>query len=190
MLTRVFLAGCAALLALPVLAGSPTKNTEIDFGPETLALVAATETLFDALEAEGMQAEDTPRLQLRSLGANPVAMVLPEAGRAALRDDLGPVADLTAYDITWYPGKKLAGSVDFVGTWKDGRNLVCGYVTWDMSDPRDPNLAAMTTSYLDTKNLVRLPDAAAHGELLRANCAFGALEPNLELVRPAPKHFP
>lgn len=163
-----------------------------EFGAETLSIVAATEALFDAIEAETPGLTDAPRLQLRLAGpetASPVA--LPLASEHALSEKHGPVADLTAYGLTWYPGDDaLAGTIDFVGTWGNGRNLVCGYVTWDMGDADAPQLASMTTAYLDTKILVGLPDQSQHAELLRANCAHGAIEPNLELVRPEPRHFP
>ena len=165
--------------------------SETEFGAETLSIVAATEALFDAIEAESAgPVTDTPRLQLRIVrpGAEPVS--LPAAGRGALRDDLGPVEHLTAYNITWYPTDTLSGTVDFLGSWDGGRNLVCGYVTWDMTNADTPVLAAMTTSYLDTASLLRLSPDIAHVELLRANCAFGDIEANLELLRPEPHHFP
>lgn len=162
-----------------------------EFGPETLSIAAATEALFDAMEAETAARPEQPRLELRlaTPGADPVA--LPLAGTQALSDQHGPVTNLTAYGLTWYPGDTtLAGSVDFVGTWGEGRNLVCGYVTWDMGDAETPVLASLTTSYLSTETLVHLPDQAQHAELLRANCAHGAIEPNFELVLPEQPHFP
>ncbi|MDJ1009313.1 MAG: hypothetical protein QNJ13_15970 [Paracoccaceae bacterium] len=171
------------LFGLPAAAGGLyTSADKVEFGPETLSLVRATEALFDAMEAESA-APGTPRLHLRALTGEAEPVGLPAAGQRALRSENGPVANLTAYQITWYPTDRLSGTVDFMGTWANGRNLVCGYATWDMTDPTAPQLAAMTTSYLDTRTLIRLPVDAAHAELLRANCAYGEIEPNLELAR-------
>lgn len=187
MFLRAFLVSLVIAMSGPATAGGVfTSPAEPEFGREMLTLVRATEALFDALEAEGAN-PDTPGLELRPARrtAEPASLEIAQAGRSALSAENGPVANLTAYRVTWYPTDRLSGSVDFVGTWGKGRNLVCGYVTWDMSDPTAPVLAAMTTSYLDTGTLVRLPADAAHAELLRANCAYGEIEPNLELVRPA-----
>ncbi len=182
MLFRPLSVLAACLFALP-LAAEPVAVDYPEFPRETAALVAATEALFDAIEAE--TPADKPALQLKGLGAiiEPVSMDLPETSRRALRADLGALENLTAYNITWYPTDHLTGAVDFVGTWGNGRNLVCGYITWDLSGTDTPELVAMTTSYLDTSTLIGLPTDAAHGELLRANCAYGQIEPNLELVR-------
>jgi len=179
----------ARLLAVLLLAAPPAAAEGLypsqtpEFGPETLSLVRATEKLFDSLEAESAQTAPNGRFQLRPVLRDAEPVALPAAGRHALSAENGPVADLTAYKVTWYPTDRLSGTVDFVGTWKNGRNIICGYVTWDMSDPVNPSLAAMTTSYLDTKALVRMADDTAHAELLRANCAYGEIEPNLELAR-------
>lgn len=180
-LTSMFLA-----LGLPAGAGSVVPFAEPEFGPETLSLVVATEALFDAIEAEsGTFDKRSPGLTLRPTAARaePVSFEIPRVGRNALRPDIGAVANLTGYQITWYPTETLSGTVDFVGTWNGGKNLVCGYLSWDMSNPAVPTLAAMTTSYLDTGALLGLSPDAAHAELLRANCAYGEIEPNLELVR-------
>jgi len=179
----------AVLLSALLLAGPPAAAEGLypsqmpEFGPETLSLVRATEELFESLEAESARSAPTERFQLRPVLRDAEPTGLPAAGRHALSAENGPVTNLIAYEITWYPTDRLSGTVDFVGTWKNGRNLVCGYVTWDMSDPARPTLATMTTSYLDTGTLLRLPADAAHAELLRANCAFGEIEPNLELAR-------
>ena len=52
-----------------------------------------------------------------------------------------------------------------------------------MTDPAAPALASLTTTYLDTGTLLGHSADAAHAELLRANCAFGEIEPNLDLAR-------
>ncbi len=181
-----------SLCAAPAVAGSAEVNAEPEFGLETFHLIQATEALFDALEQDASEPETPNRLQLRIKGpeAEPVAMALPDAGRMALREDLGPVENLTAYNVTWYPTDQLLGAVDFVGTWGDGKNLICGYATWDMSKADQPRLASMVTAYLDTGTLLELSADGAHAELIRANCAFGEIEPNLELVRPWVTHRP
>jgi len=187
---RAFVLSGLLLASNPAAAAGLHPETG-EFPLETLRLVAATEALFDRLESETANpARETPQIELRLARPDASPASLPAVGRRAVREDLGAIEHLTAYGLTWYPLETLSGTVDFVGSWDGGRNLVCGYVTWDMSDPEAPVLAAMTTSYLDTSVLVGLPDDLAHGELLRANCAHGSIEPNLELIRPDPRHFP
>lgn len=188
---RVIVMVLAVFLGTPALAGPQTPADRTAFGLETFHILQASETLFDALEAASSDGE-TPGLQLRLADpeAAPAAFDLPPAGQMAIRTDLGPVANLRGYDVTWYPTDRLLGSVDFVGTWNNGRNLICGYATWDMSDAGAPVLASVTTSYIDAGALAHLSQDATHAALLRANCAYGAVEPNLAFVKPWVTHHP
>ncbi|MEL7461474.1 MAG: hypothetical protein AAFX45_14835 [Pseudomonadota bacterium] len=182
---RVFVLVLAVVFGTPAVAGPQTPAERAEFGLETFHMLQATQTLFDALEAASADT-DKPGLQLRLAdpAAEPAALDLPPAGQMAIRTDLGPVANLRGYGVTWYPTDRLLGSVDFVGTWNNGRNLICGYATWDMSDSAAPVLASVTTSYIDAGALSLLTQEATHAALLRANCAYGAIEPNLDFVKP------
>ena len=90
----------------------------------------------------------------------------------------GAVDRLTGYRISWYPVDRFLGSVDFMGTWDGNRNLVCGYVTWDLSDPDAPVLEDVSASFVNVAELSRQDDEAIHAALLDANCAYGAIEAN------------
>lgn len=188
---RVCVLVLAVVFGTPAVSGPQTPAERAEFGLETFYMLQATETLFDALEAASSEGEK-PGLKLRLVDpeAEPATLELPPAGQMAIRTDLGPVANLRGYDVTWYPTDRLLGSVDFVGTWNNGRNLICGYATWDMSDADAPVLASVTTSYIDAGALAALTQEATHAALLRANCAFGAIEPNLEFVKPWVAHHP
>ena len=72
----------------------------------------------------------------------------------------------------------MLGAVDFMGTWNGNRDLVCGYLTWDLTDPSDVRLAQVNTSYLETRVLSDMTPADAQMALLEANCAYGEIDPN------------
>ena len=155
----------------------PTAAAAAQYAAETAQVVDATVELFDRMEAES-GTEERPAIRLKIV---PQPMSL-DAASPALRPEYGPIRDLTGYRVTWYDTDRLIGTVDFVGTWGDGRHLICGYVSWDMTGGA-PELSDMTADYLETGTLVRSGDDAAHIALIEANCAYGELEPNLELVR-------
>ena len=68
-----------------------------------------------------------------------------------------------------------------MGTWDGNRNLVCGYLTWDLSDPATPVLETVAANYLDLGELVGASPAEVHEALLEANCAYGAIEAELSV---------
>jgi len=90
----------------------------------------------------------------------------------------GPVRHLTGYRISWYPVDRLLGSVDFMGTWDGNRNLVCGYLTWDLSDPDAPVLENMEATFVKLETLLSEKPSDVHRILLEANCAYGAIDAN------------
>jgi len=166
----------ALFLALSVLVAGPAAAGQ--YARETSRLVDATAELFDALEATSASS-DRPAIRLR-LDLEEKASFT-DAGEA-LRPELGPVRDLTAYRTTWYETGGLIGTVDFVGTWGDGRHLLCGYVSWDMSDPDAPTLDDIVADYLEIGALAGSGADEAHVALIEANCAYGEIEPNFDLV--------
>jgi len=92
-----------------------------------------------------------------------------------------PVAHLTGYRISWYPVDRLLGTVDFMGTWDGDENLVCGYLTWDMSEPDEPVLRSVQASFVDVSDLSDGTEVEIYRALLQANCAFGEIEQNFYL---------
>ncbi|MEM9707581.1 MAG: hypothetical protein AAF871_02225 [Pseudomonadota bacterium] len=153
-----------------------SPNAEPEQWRETVNIVRATEALFERLESESARFE--PRFEK----AAAMSVSIASGEYRALDADQGPVRNLTGYRITWYPEGQLVGSVDFVGTWQGGTNLICGYVTWDMSYPDFPRLKAVEAKYLESKNLARLNRDDRHQALLNANCAYGEIGGNFELA--------
>ena len=96
----------------------------------------------------------------------------------------GPVQHLTGYRINWYPVDRLLGAVDFMGTYDGNRNLVCGYVTWDLTDPKTPTLDHVVATYVDLAVLTDATPAEAQMALLDANCAYGEIDPNFTVFQP------
>ncbi len=148
-----------------------------EFPEETAALVAATVALFEAIEAEGDAAPRIPEIRIEGL-AIPAKLPINAAWTRAFPANKGPVQHLTGYRINWYPVDRFLGAVDFMGTYDGNRNLVCGYVIWDVSDPDAPALDRVIANYLDLDRLDAAAPADAHRALLDANCAFGEIEPN------------
>jgi len=172
-----FIAVLAAFSGLQASAGA-VDVSHSEFPAENNALIAATQAFFD--EIEGV---DAPRSQKRPvviglpLAATNASAAIPENEAGPLRQK-GPVQHLTGYNVTWYPMDHLLGSVDFMGTWDGNRNLVCGFLTWDLSEPDAPDLVAVEASYVDLDELSAMSPLEVHQELLSANCAFGAIDEN------------
>lgn len=167
----------AAFLAVPASAQMPVAATEtVEFPDETAAIVAATANLFDAIEQEGAPNARRPVI------SGPVVAVpasLPaHVAKAGVLTSKGPVGHLTGYRISWYPVDRFLGAVDFMGTWDGNRNLVCGYVTWDLSDPDAPVLDTVSATFLDVQDLSGQSDEDVQAALLDANCAYGAIDAN------------
>ena len=165
----------AATFALALLTALPAAAAQ--YVAETARLVDATAALFDRLEAES-GGSAPPRIQLR-LSEDKASF---SDADGALRPEFGPVRDLTGYRVTWYDADALIGTVDFVGTWGDGRHLLCGYVSWNMTDPDAPSLDGIVADYLEIGALVGSGEDDAHIALIEANCAYGEIEPNFDLV--------
>lgn len=167
----------ALLGAFPAAAGEPSGvQAQAEFPDQTVAIVEATSSLFDAVEG-------TDTVQRRRI---PVFLTPQVATRASFAGDpkagalveRGPVKHLTGYRITWYPVDRFLGTVDFMGTWDGNRNLVCGYVTWDLSDTDNPVLEDVSASYLSLDDLSGADPSQAHQMLLDANCAYGDIDAN------------
>lgn len=177
-------AGVAATLALTsVTAFGATDDGLTEFPKETEALVAATTAFFNEVERipakarSGQPVFRMPELARRIKGATP------DAGPGALTQH-GPVKHLTGYQINWYPVDRFLGSVDFMGTWNGNRNLVCGYLVWDLSLPDAPVLSDVTANFIDLDDFDGKSPAEIHEFLLEANCAFGAIDENYAFFEP------
>lgn len=175
----------AGLALLPVLGVSVAQAADglapvIEFPVETKAVVAATSALFASLE---VSADTSPKRA-------PVIQMPQLEQKVALTQTPGPLTQhgplrhLTGYRIDWYPTERLLGSVDFMGTWDGNRNLVCGYLVWDVSDTDAPELDQVIANFIDMEDLAHQPPAVIHAQLLEANCAFGAIEANFGYFEP------
>lgn len=175
----VFSALCFAFPYQAAFADPLTVETD-EFVTEQMALVRATAALFDQIESRSVPkkpASGFGRVQRRT-GAKAVS-----DGTESLTR-MGPVAHLTGYRITWYPMERLHGTVDFMGTWNGNRNLVCGYVTWDLTNPDAPELEALDASFVDLTEVSGTSDHNLHRDLIAANCAYGAIEANYRVFDP------
>jgi hypothetical protein len=180
-LHRFFLAaaaGFAVATGAPAQAIDRVMSASAEFPAETAALVAATSAFFE--EAERAAAKDErpsqPVIGLPTV-VSPVGFEASDPQYVSLTER-GPVRHLTGYGISWYPTDRLLGVVDFMGTWDNNRNLVCGYVTWDVTAPDAPVLQSVQTSYVDMSELASADDEKVHETLLEANCAYGAIDIN------------
>jgi len=176
-LRSMVLPAALAVLSLGSAQAEPAGLSDIEFPVENRALVDATIAFFDEVEAR-----ETPRKRIPIIGV-PFTVTksnLPTDDAMALTR-MGPVDHLTGYRITWYPMDRLLGTVDFMGTWGGNKNLVCGYLTWDLSDPDAPVLQSMSASFVDIDDLSKASEVEIHRDLLRANCAFGEIEQNYHL---------
>ena len=185
MLGRLKISGLAWCSAAVVLTGAPMAHAETltsteassEFPIEMAALVAATAQLFEAVESNfGHDSGREPVISITN-AITPAAVDAFDA-KASVLTSRGAVDHLTAYRIEWYPMDRFLGSADFMGTWDENRNLVCGFVTWDLTQPESPELESVTATFLDVSELATGSDAQIHGALLEANCAFGAIDPN------------
>ena len=153
-----------------------------EFPRESASLFAATTALFDDIE-QRLGAQDKARglLRIQLLGeAIPVSAI--GSAYAAFTEERGPVNYLTGYRITWYPVDRMLGVVDFMGTYDGNQNLVCGFVTWDMTDPSAPKLEHLAANYVDLGLLATQRPSATEAALLNANCAFGEVAPNFKAL--------
>ena len=180
-----FVQNICAVVALTTLSvvSAQADDVLVEFPAETAALVAATSDFFQSVQAEGES--ERPR-------KTPVIVVPGLASKVSFEADEtvepmklnGPLRHLTGYRINWYPTDRLLGSVDFMGTWDGNRNLVCGYLIWDLGDPSTPVLETVTANYIDLGDLVGAMPAEVHETLLEANCAYGAIDANYAVFEP------
>ena len=169
---------CAAAMAF----GAPDDGFA-EFPEETEALVAAPAAFFDEVEqASPRTGERAPVIRIPDL-ARKIKGATPDAGAGELTRN-GPVRHLTGYRINWYPVDRFLGSVDFMGTWNGNRNLVCGYLTWDLSRPEAPVLNAVTANFIDLDDFDGKSPSEIHEFLLEANCAYGAIDDNYAFFEP------
>lgn len=170
----------ATLSGAPLLASDATQ----EFPTETAALIAATTAFFEAAERAAAKPE-TPSQPVIGLPQVVSPASLSDADPAFKElTNHGAVQHLTGYRINWYPVSRLLGTVDFMGTWDGNRNLVCGYVSWDVSTPDAPVLESVTANYIDMDDLASLSSGKAHEALLEANCAFGTVDVNFAFFDP------
>ncbi len=176
------LSACLATLTLQPAAADPARAELGEFPTESRALVEATAAFFDRVEARAKPQKRVPVIGI------PLSVTKSSiASRAQDTETLtrmGPVDHLTGYRITWYPMDNLYGTVDFMGTWNGNRNLVCGYLTWDLSDPEAPVLQTVTANFVDLAALGGASRTDIHQSLLEANCAYGAIDANYRLFEP------
>ncbi|MGI9390565.1 MAG: hypothetical protein ACR2O1_10950 [Boseongicola sp.] len=173
----VALAAAFAVSATATSASASLPSHGDEFPEETAALVAATAALFEAIEAENDVEPRIPEIRIEGL-AVPASLPVDAALTRAFPNEMGPVQYLTGYRINWYPVDRFLGAVDFMGTYDSNRNLVCGYIMWDVSDPDAPELDRVVANYIELDRLDAATPAEAHRVLLDANCAFGEIEPN------------
>lgn len=188
MMSGTFHMAAKRLFALPLVAlvagtvSACAGQNDVEFADETDVLVAATTALFESVEAT--PASGGIELRLDGVAIPASATPGPDISEA-FPAEFGPVAHLTAYRINWYPVDRLLGAVDFMGTYDRNRGLVCGYVTWDLSNPDDPQIDQLVANYVDLKLLAQRHPGATHAALLDANCAYGEIEPNFTVFDPA-----
>jgi hypothetical protein len=171
----------AACLAAPLSAAraDDAPDALIEFPDESRALIRATQAFFDQIEATSDRQKQPAIIGVPLSITRSSARVDPDTKDLMTR--MGPVGHLTGYRITWYPVETLYGTVDFMGTWNGNRNLVCGYLTWDLSDPDAPELETVSASFVDIAALATASDSDIHEILLEANCAHGAIEANYRM---------
>lgn len=142
---------------------------------ESSALIAATQSFFDRVETVEVKRTETPVIgwSLKAVRAN---VAVPDD--VAVLTRMGPVRNLTGYQVTWYPMDRLTGTIDFMGTWDGNRNLVCGYLSWDLTDADNPVLESVSANFVSLDTLAQADAVEVHRLLFGANCAFGAIDSN------------
>lgn len=160
--------------AASALRADPTGFGMAEFPTEHAALVEATESFFDAVELETPKREQAPVLGWAINATRSYAV----EDDVAVLTKMGPVKHLTGYQVTWYPTERLLGTVDFMGTWGGNRNLVCGYVTWDLTVPYEPRLHSISANFISPDALNQSDAREVHRALIGSNCAYGAIEAN------------
>lgn len=163
-----------AALAASASASAPATSGNVEFPIETAAIVKATAAFFDRVEASAPAERKLPPVIGLPQLATPASLDLTDA-QSQFDGERGPVAHLTGYRINWYPVDRMIGAVDFMGTWNENRDLVCGFLIWDLSDPALPALDSVVVNYVDVGDL---SSTDAHGALLDANCAYGEIDQN------------
>lgn len=173
----------AAFLAAPVHASDDASASQ-EFPVESAALIAATTAFFDAAERAALEPKKSPQpvIGLPQI-VSPASFEKTDPALSQLTNH-GAVQHLTGYRINWYPVSRLLGTVDFMGTWDGNRNLVCGYVSWDMTTPDAPILEGVTANYIEMDDLASRSANNVHETLLEANCAFGAVDANFAFFEP------
>ncbi len=172
----VAVTAAATFVAGGAIAEKDAAELPLEFPIETEALVAATAALFDEVQTgEAFKREDRPVIRLPEM-AQKVRIEAPSASDTLTLH--GPLRHLTGYRINWYPTDRFLGAVDFMGTWDGNRNLVCGYLIWDLSDPGTPVLDTVHASYIELGDLLGAAPGEVHETLLEANCAYGAIDAN------------
>jgi len=141
-------------------------------------LIRSTAEFFDAVERR-----DYARSVNFFAEAYATAVPLDEWQNERLRllVDKGPLKNLTAYRITWYPVDTLLGSVDFVGRDGEDGGLVCAFVLSEFVEGSDPKLRVYEATHIDPDTIKGLSPGEAGARLLAANCAFTSLDANLAL---------
>ncbi len=166
-----------AALSLGFAQAEPARVSGEEFPTEQKALIEATLTFFDTVEAQERRQKRTPTIGIPLT----VTRSYTRSDDVAALTRMGPVDHLTGYRITWYPMDRLLGTVDFMGTWDGNRNLVCGYLTWDVSNPEKPVLQSLSASFVDVGDLSKATELETRQSLLGANCAFGEVEQNYRI---------
>lgn len=162
--------------------GAPVTEVAFssEFPIEERALVKATDRLFSFIE-------DQDSTTSTDFFADAWAMNLPlenwQEERVSQLVDYGPVRDLTAYQITWYPVDQLLGAVDFVGHYDGGESLVCGYVLWEFGTGPTPRLRGYQANYVEVSDLRNMSELEVGEALLNANCAYTDIDSNFALSK-------
>ena len=174
-----------ALATFPVSAADRISPATAEFPTETAALIAVTTAFFHAAERAALDSEAPKRPVIGLPEVVSPASVETTDPAFEMMTNHGAVQHLTGFRINWYPVSRLLGTVDFMGTWGNNRNLVCGYVSWDLSAPEAPTLENLDVTYVDLAELKSATPQKVHATLLEANCAFGAIDANFAFFEPA-----
>ncbi len=180
-MVKRFVALACMTLGLAAPASSEQQDVSlVEFPTENQALIDATIAFFDKVEGHRVSRKRAPVIGI-PLSATKSSARTQSDEDTSLLTRMGPVDHLTGYRITWYPVDHLLGTVDFMGTWDNSRNLVCGYLTWDLSDPESPQLAELSASFIDIDELARANGVQIEQSLMDANCAFGEIDDNYRI---------